>query len=341
MSGLVSILIPAYNAERFVADTIRSALAQTWPHKEIIVVDDGSRDRTLEIATGFESAGVRVVSQANTGACGARNRAFSLCRGDYIQWLDADDLLHPEKIERQMRAAHGGGASRTLLTCAWAPFYFRPEAAKFEPDALWRDLTPIDWLVTKFNNSVWMNPTVWLVSRRLSERAGPWDERLTASGDDDGEYICRVLAASDGVRFVAEAKCWYRTGIPGSLAWNKGYSDKVLHPLCLTLELCIGHLLAMEDSPRTRQAALRYLQSLLRKFYGNNEALTQHLFNLARELGGELRPPTIGWKYAPIAGLFGEPAARRLMNRWHATKARARARLDLLSLSLTRAWRPR
>ena len=95
MKPLVSILIPAYNSEQWIADTLQSALAQTWPRKEIIVVDDGSRDRTAEVARLFASNGVAVVSTANQGAAAARNHALSLSHGDYIQWLDADDLLAP------------------------------------------------------------------------------------------------------------------------------------------------------------------------------------------------------------------------------------------------------
>src|SRR5882672_6611417 len=100
---LVSILIPAFNAEQWIGETLRSALAQTWPHKEIIVVDDGSRDQTVATARKFEAEGVRVVTQKNSGAAAARNTAFSLCHGDYIQWLDADDLLAPDKIASQLR----------------------------------------------------------------------------------------------------------------------------------------------------------------------------------------------------------------------------------------------
>src|SRR5262249_15570247 len=94
---LVSILIPAYNAEPWIADTLRSALAQTWPNTEIIVVDDGSRDETLKVARQFECAKLRVITHKNQGAAATRNVAFSLSRGEYIQWLDADDLLAPDK----------------------------------------------------------------------------------------------------------------------------------------------------------------------------------------------------------------------------------------------------
>src|ERR1700722_18018315 len=100
MKPLVSILIPAYNSEKWISDTLRSAIAQTWTHKEIIVVDDGSKDQTAAIARQFEADGVRVVTQKNQGAAAARNTAFGLSRGDYIQWLDADDLLSPDKISR-------------------------------------------------------------------------------------------------------------------------------------------------------------------------------------------------------------------------------------------------
>jgi len=85
MKPLVSILIPAYNAENWIADTIRSAIGQTWPRKEIIVVNDGSTDQTLEIARQFASKDIVVVNRDNQGAASTRNHAFSLSQGDYIQ----------------------------------------------------------------------------------------------------------------------------------------------------------------------------------------------------------------------------------------------------------------
>ncbi len=174
----------------------------------------------------LESQKVKVVTQPNSGACEARNKALSLAQGDYIQWLDADDVLHPEKIARQLAQISDGKDSRTLLTCSWGRFYFRTEKATFVPDALWKNMRPIDWIVTKFSENVWMNPAVWLVSRELTDAAGPWDTRLASSGDDDGEYLCRVVASSDEVKFVSDARCYYRIGTVGSLNWNMERSDK-------------------------------------------------------------------------------------------------------------------
>src|SRR6266404_9653868 len=125
MKPLVSILIPAYNAEPWIADTIQSALGQTWARKEIIVVDDGSTDRTLSVARRSASKSVSVVTQKNQGAAAARNKAFEICQGDYIQWLDADDLLSPDKIAKQMEAAEQRQSKRILFSSAWGYFIFR------------------------------------------------------------------------------------------------------------------------------------------------------------------------------------------------------------------------
>ena len=106
MAQLVSILIPCYNAEKWLKYTIASVLGQTWPNKEIIIVDDGSTDCSLQIAKQYESNIVKVISQKNKGGSAARNKAFEYAQGSYIQWLDSDDILAPDKIEYQMKEAY-------------------------------------------------------------------------------------------------------------------------------------------------------------------------------------------------------------------------------------------
>src|SRR5215472_9171752 len=116
MKPLVSILIPAYNTEEWIAESIQSAVGQTWPRKEIIIVDDGSTDRTGEVASRFAAENVKVLSTENRGLSAAVNTAYRLCQGDYIQELDADDLLAPDKIEKQLTALPETDGPRSLLS---------------------------------------------------------------------------------------------------------------------------------------------------------------------------------------------------------------------------------
>ena len=247
MKPLVSILIPAFNAQEWITDTLHSAVAQTWERKEIIVVDDGSTDQTLAIARQFESDSVRVVTQDNQGAAAARNKAFSLSQGEYIQWLDADDLLAADKIQRQMEAWNQCENRRTLLSSAWGRFLYRYHHAEFVRTALWCDLSPSEWLLRKMGQNLHMQTATWLVSRELTEAAGPWNTMLL--GDDDGEYFCRVLLASEGIRFVPEARVYYRASGASSLSYI-GRSGKKLDAQWRSMRLHINYLRSLEDSEK-------------------------------------------------------------------------------------------
>ena len=120
-SSLVSILIAAYNAELWLGTTLRSVLAQTWPNVEVVVVDDGSTDGTAAIAQQCVSDTVRLIRQENRGACAARNHAFVESRGAFIQYLDADDVLAADKIERQMEYLEREHED-TVAYASWARF---------------------------------------------------------------------------------------------------------------------------------------------------------------------------------------------------------------------------
>jgi glycosyltransferase involved in cell wall biosynthesis len=305
---LVSILIPAYNAQEWLRDTIKSAQAQTWPRKEIIIVNDGSKDQTLAIAKEFKCANVLVVTQENQGAAATRNKAFSLCQGDYVQWLDADDLLGPDKIARQVQAAKAAGNPRILLSGEWARFYYRYHRARFEPNELWSDLAPAEWLIRKLSLNLHMQTATWLVSRELTQAAGPWDTRLL--GDDDGEYFCRVLLASDGVRFVPEAKVYYRMSGFNCLSYI-GRSKKKIEAQFVSMELHIKYLRSLRDDERVRAACVQYLQNWLPNFYPEAPDVVERAQKLAATLGGKLETPQLSWKYRWIQQVFGSSLARR------------------------------
>lgn len=101
MPSLISCIVPVYNGERYLAETVDSILAQTHQPLEILVVDDGSTDRTATVAAGFGPR-VRYCWQENAGEAAARNRGLSMAQTEFVAFLDADDLWHPEKLQRQI-----------------------------------------------------------------------------------------------------------------------------------------------------------------------------------------------------------------------------------------------
>jgi len=324
MKPLVSILIPAFNAEQWIADCLRCAVSQTWPYKEIIVVDDGSKDRTLAIAKQFESKFLNIFTQENQGAAATRNNAFAMCQGDYVQWLDADDLMSPEKTAKQVEVVEHAHNRRLLISSAWGLFMHRPYRAKFRPGPLWHDLPPPEWLMRKMENNTYMQTATWLVSRELAEAAGPWDTRLL--GDDDGEFFCRVLLASEGTRFVPGARVYYRQAGAGSLSYI-GFSNRKLEAQWISMKLHIKYLRSLQDDQRARAACVTYMQNWMSSFYPERLDIFQEAEELAKSLGGKLRVPPLSWKYSWIDSLFGRPKAKR-----------TQVLLPRIKWSLIRSW---
>lgn len=309
MTPLVSILIPAHNAGRWLAETLESSLAQVHPRCEIIVVEDGSADNTLAVARTFELRGVRVITQANAGAAAARNRALALARGDFIQYLDADDLLSPGKIAAQLQVL-ATRAARTVATCRWGRFEEDPAQARFADEAVFRDFAPVDYLLLHTREARMMHPSAWLVPREVAQQAGPWDERLSLN--DDGEYFARVVLASSGIAFTPDsaAVTYYRSGIASSLSRRR--SASALVSLALSVELVAGHLAKAEDTARTRAALADYWQRLVYELYPGNPAASRAAARRVRELGGSQVSPFMGPRQRLLASFIGWRLVRRL-----------------------------
>lgn len=192
MSVLVSIGIPCFNSERWLAGAIESALAQTWPACEVIVVDDGSTDRSREIARSFGEK-VRVFETDHAGGNHARNVALREARGEWMQFLDADDYLEPEKIERQFAEANDGAEADAI----YSPYWFE-RFGQVPPERWLGELDPkldlfAQWLA-------WQLPQTGAVLWRKSalESLGGWKEGQPCC--QEHELYLRALKA--GLRFV-------------------------------------------------------------------------------------------------------------------------------------------
>ena len=190
---LVSVVIPLHNGERFVAQAIESALAQTWPRTEVIVVDDGSTDGSPEIARGYP---VRLVRQENLGAGAARNRGFAEAGGDLITFLDQDDLFLPEKLERQLQALRDEPKAG-MCSCKMRIF--------LEPG----DDRPA-WIAPELIDSDThsMQVGTLLTWRQTFEQVGPFDESYRWVNDAD--WFLRAREAQIRIAMVPEALALYR-----------------------------------------------------------------------------------------------------------------------------------
>ena len=222
------------------------------------------------------------MSIQNQGAAAARNHALQLSQGDYIQWLDADDLLAPDKIERQLAALGEVDDTRVLLSSPWAPFYYRTRRARFVHTSLCQDLSPVEWLLRKMGENLHMQTATWLTSRELAEVAGPWDTRLLS--DDDGEYFCRVLLASKGTRFVSETGCSIELRHPSPKLHRQLGQEKRCD--AHSMKLHIQYLRSLEESERVRKACLTYIQTWYDNFYPERPDLVAELQALADGTSG-------------------------------------------------------
>lgn len=159
---LVSILIPCYNAERWIAQAIESALAQTWPEKEVIVVDDGSTDGSLDVIRCFGER-IRWETGPNRGGNVARNRLLELARAEWLQYVDGDDYLLPDKVAKQMEfiAVHPEAeiVFGPVTMEHWSKGHLRRELLPIpEPHDLWVLLA--SWYLPQTGSPLWRRQAV-------------------------------------------------------------------------------------------------------------------------------------------------------------------------------------
>lgn len=200
MLPLVSIIIPVYNAEQFLAEAMLSALNQTYGNTEIIVIDDGSTDKSFEIACKYKEAGVKIIRQRNKGGSAARNRGLEAAKGKYIKFLDADDVLQADAIENQLNHMESLGEDELVFgdfnfinkegEITQTSQFTKQEALKNDPETFFLS----NWII--------------LISCPLHRkghliRIGGFDEKLPSGQESDLHF----RLALDGVNFI------YRPGI--------------------------------------------------------------------------------------------------------------------------------
>ena len=304
---LVSVIIPVFNAERFIAATIESVLAQDWTHKEIIVVDDGSVDDSVAVIRGYESRGVRCIVKANGGGSAARNSGFKASQGDYIQFLDHDDLLAPDKISRQMAMA--GGTTTCPVAGLWTRFQGDVDGAYGgwqPPEVMRHDWAPLDWLI----ESPLVPTCAWLTPRQLVEAAGLWNETLIDNPDDDGEFFMRVFSHSERILFCDQARSYFRTEDASSAGHNRNVNAlRSIFQICETYDRILR---SHSDSVAARRARANRYQVFMHMAYPKCPDLIREAESRGAALGFDPSQVPNTPRYEQLSKLTGWRMAKRL-----------------------------
>ena len=307
-SGLVSVCIPCHNAAPYVGQAIDSILSQSWPYVEIIVVNDGSTDTSAAILDSLASSKVQVIHQPNRGQCAAANRALAEAQGEWVKFFDADDLLSPDFIERQMLRL--GERNDAVASAKWGRFYGDDVTTfKLNPESVWKDMPAASWLVEAWAEAQpMMQCALWLIPRSVLGIAGGWDESLSLI--NDFEFFARVLSHSKDVLFTPEATLYYRSGLSGSLSGQK--SRKAWQSAFHSLLRGTGHLLSRRSDPEARLSCANVLQQFVYEVYPDHPDLSKVIQQRILELGGSNLAVPGGPRFQKMKNLLGWKAAKRL-----------------------------
>jgi glycosyltransferase involved in cell wall biosynthesis len=209
MEPVASIVITAYNAERFIAASVQAALAQSYQDIEVVVLDDGSSDSTERICRSVQDPRFRYIRRSRIGRCRALNEAISAARGQYIAINDADDLSFPHRLQYSMEFARahsdlaylGTGFAATEVFYDRIPATLKPDAADMrDGDVLWPDRA------TLYRRNCFTNSTLFY-PKSTWQRIGGYDETLTNSEDYD--FHLRALQCGRAALLPGRTVLWY------------------------------------------------------------------------------------------------------------------------------------
>ncbi|HEY9698673.1 MAG TPA: glycosyltransferase [Trichocoleus sp.] len=246
MNPRVSILIPCYNADRWIAQAIQSALDQTYPNKEVILVDDGSTDRSLEVIQGFGDR-IRWETRTNQGGNAARNRLLELSTGEWLQYLDADDYLLPDKITHQVQH---------LAQVPQADIIYSPSVFEYhQTDQVRQEIIPIPephdpwillarWYLPQTGSPLWRKQAILDV--------GGWKPDQPCC--QEHELYLRLLVAAKRFEYCPVAESVYRQWSESTLC--KKDISKTQHQRLLIKEQLEQYLSDRDQLTPERQHAI-------------------------------------------------------------------------------------
>ena len=231
MITVVSIIIPLFNKEKFIEQTLKSVSQQTFSNWECIIIDDKSTDKSFQIARDYIKNDKRfsLIKNLNKGAGAARNLGLRDAKGKYIQFLDADDVISDEKLESQV-ALFQKNHEISFVTCAWGRFRQSNFESYHQYMDSYRDFdSSLQFLESLITSKGYFPIHSYLIRREIINKAGYFNESLSLN--DDGEFMMRVIVNSKKIKFALDAIAWYQIseGISLSSFKSKEAVEKAIY----------------------------------------------------------------------------------------------------------------
>jgi glycosyltransferase involved in cell wall biosynthesis len=322
--ALVSVIVPVYQGERVIGGAVRSALAQSHRNLEVIVVDDGSRDRTLEVLAAIDDPRLTVVEQSNSGAAAARNAALVRARGAYVAFLDADDRWFPEKIAIELEVLQRSNAPG--IAYSW--YYAVDDAGRL----LHRSRQPaLEGLSFEgvLQRETFLLPSVSLYDRRVIDAVGPFAGRRIHEDFEFNLRAAKRFPIFPTRRYLAV----YRQSLQG-----KGRSVLANYEAACGAQLAIADdVRPLLDDAQFETLKKTLIQGLYCRFlmYGFDESARRLQRDL--DVNGLRGGKGVLARLFALTGFNALPPARRLIqggnrllsqNAWRKRLRRARLRLS-------------
>ncbi len=315
IEGLVSTIIPVYNRPQMLREAVQSVLEQTYRPIEIIIVDDGSTDDTVQVAEALASRHadcIKLIKKVNDGPGLAREAGRLIVRGEFIQYLDSDDLLLPQKFEWQVE----GLRKHPECGVAYGWTRYRHADGHVEPGP-WKDSgLKIETMFPRFLLSRWWDTPTPLYRRILCDLAGPWsDLRL----EEDWEYDCRISALGVQLYYVDNYVAEVRDHENQRLCRGSSLDTDRMKARARSHKMIFGHALSagINVASVEMQHYARELFLLSRQCgaAGLPEE-SRELFSLALQASGPQRSKRLDFKlYRLAVGVLGWSLAGRLASR--------------------------
>ncbi|MBK6479813.1 MAG: glycosyltransferase family 2 protein [Saprospiraceae bacterium] len=313
--SLVSVIIPAYNAALYLEECIQSVLNQTWKSLEIIIVNDGSTDKTADIVRPYLADNrIRYIFQKNQGCSSAKNTGLSAATGDYIQYLDADDMISPDKINAQLQVLQQDPLK--LAVCKTYIFDNSTNTTQIPLDIefLYSTSDSLEFILNLYglNGTRGMiQPNAFLFSKELSLLTGPWDMTLSPSPDEDGEYFCRMMLQSSGIEYVDAGINYYRKS-KSNTSLSSNHDQQHAIGSLKSIKLKADHLLKAENSYRVRYVIALEYSAYMYQYFSEYPELASEAEEKATILLGNKLPLSGGKLFQFIAERIGLHSALQL-----------------------------